>query len=328
MKKALFFSEEKCTLCPHICSISEGKTGLCGVRKNILGELYSLVYGKPIGISIDPIEKKPLYHFYPGKKILSLGTVGCNLTCLYCQNHSTSFASPDSNEKGNIIIPEKIIDLCKDYGTDMIAFTYNEPTVFFEYMLEIAQLAKKEGFKTVIVTNGYTSMGALQMLLPYIDAANIDLKAFSDNFYKDFCGGRLFSVLDSIKYYVHEGIWVELTNLIIPGLNDSEKDIRKLCSWVVSHCGSDLPVHFSAFHGMHKMKKRESTRFSTLLTARKVAHSEGLSYVYLGNIPEKIGGITYCGACGKEVIIRNRNIIQEGFLGICSCGKKIPGRWV
>jgi pyruvate formate lyase activating enzyme len=336
MKEGLFFEEGICLLCPHKCRIKEGMVGRCNARKNIKGKIYSLSYSKVSCISIDPVEKKPLYHFYPGKKILSVGSYGCNLRCMHCQNHdiSLAFSLEEAFSDKKIVSPQKIIELCIENNISLIAFTYNEPTVFFEYMFDILKLAKraspKNNIKCVIVTNGFTSISAINKIIPYIDAANIDLKAFSDSFYSKICGGRLKPVLDAIKYYIRKGVWVEITNLLIPKLNDSELMIKKLCKWARLECGEDVPLHFSAFFPRYKLKHLNPTSLAKLIQAKETAESYGLNYVYIGNTSFGRSSNTECNLCKKKVIERKGYIVKYKELdksGRCSCGNKIPGIW-
>jgi len=315
----------RCNLCPHHCAIPEGKRGLCRARMNRGGILYSLVYGRPAGFQADPIEKKPLYHFLPGSQALSFGTLGCNLTCLHCQNHDLSGGMPKG---GEMVDPGTVIAIAKENGCESIAFTYNEPSIFYEYMLDIAKLAKKAGLRTVMVSNGYISKEPLSELCPFLDAANIDLKAFDEAFYRDVCGGSLKPVLDTLVSLRKAGVHLEVTNLLIPGKNDSPEGITALIHWAARRLGTDVPLHFSAFRPMHKMLDVQSTPKEKILWACRKAKAEGMHYPYSGNIA--IGGFsdTFCPGCGGVVIDRS-GFQGESLLvgGKCSCGETISGQF-
>ena len=273
----------QCELCPHNCLLSVGQVGLCKVRKNSDGELVSTVFGLPVALHLDPIEKKPLFHFHPGSKVLSLGTVGCNFSCQFCQNSEISQLSSDEVNPP-FHSPESVIESARRVNADGIAFTYNEPTVFYEYMLAIAKLAKKSELKTVLVSNGYINEAPLKELAHYIDAANIDVKAFSDDFYRKIAGGTLSPVLQSLKLLKRMGVHIEVTNLIIPELNDSPEELKQLFEWIAEHLGKDTPLHLSRFFPRYKMVDVAVTPIETLEMAQKVAKESGLEWVYLGNV--------------------------------------------
>jgi len=320
MKSALFFLKKEsyvqCVLCPHNCRIKENQTGICGVRKNIKGKLYALSYSKPCSLAVDPIEKKPLFHFMPGTKTFSIATAGCNLKCKFCQNAEISQAKVDEIpfiEASPSLIVEKAISA----GCKSIAYTYTEPTVFYEYCLDTAKLAKKEGLSNVFITNGLINKEPLKKISRYIDAANIDLKGFSEDFYQKVCGGKLKWVLDSIKNYAEFGIHIELTNMIIPGLNDNSDEIREMCRWIVKNCGKKTPLHFSRFFPCYKMLEVSPTPLNSLLKAYDTAKEEGLYYVYIGNVHAKNLENTICPKCGTTVIER------EGF-EISRINRKCP----
>lgn len=283
MKEALFWKKEKdsirCKLCPRTCLLKVNQVGFCGARQNIKNKLYSLVYAHPVSINLDPIEKKPLYHFMPGTKTFSLGTIGCNLNCLHCQNWQISRAEFQENQE---ILPEDIIKHVKKNKIPSISYTYTEPTIFYEYVLETAKLAKKEKIKNIIVSNGYINEKPLKELLPYIDAANIDLKAFNEEFYKKTCFASLKPVLKSLKIIKKAKVHLEITNLIIPGLNDDMKDIEKMCKWIKNNLGN-VPIHFSRFFPHYKLKNIKPTPIETLTKAEKIA-KKYLINVHLGNI--------------------------------------------
>jgi pyruvate formate lyase activating enzyme len=288
MKEAMFWEimhgELKCLLCPKNCAIPLDKTGFCNARKNIDGKLYSLVFSHPTSLAADPIEKKPLAHFMPGTKTFSFSTVGCNLSCMFCQNWEIARASPDDKPK-RTISPEKIVELAIENNCDSISYTYVEPTIFYEYVYETAMLAHEKGLKNVMVTNGYINRDPVRKLYKYIDAVNIDLKSFSEDFYKKYCAATLAPVLKTIREIKRlKTVHVELTNLIIPGLNDNEEEIKQMCEWIKEKVGEKTPLHFSRFFPHHKMKDKEPTPKETLLKAKEIAESVGLERVHLGNI--------------------------------------------
>ena len=329
MKEALYYDKLKnkqvqCRLCPHNCFIKGGNRGICGVRENINGKLFSLVYGKPVAIQLDPIEKKPLYHFLPGESVLSLGTIGCNLNCQWCQNFNISKARPEETDVVEVS-PKKFIEMCIEKKCKIIAFTYTEPTIFYEYMLDIAKLAKKEKIRCVIVSNGFINEEPLKELCKYIDGANIDLKSFNEKVYKRFCNGNLKEVLRSLKILKENKIWLEVTNLVIPEINDNKEEVEKMCKWVSSKLGKEVPLHFSKFFPMYKMQDAEETPVSTLEELKKVAE-DYLEYVYLGNIGEESN--TVCHGCGEVIIRRTGMFVKNGLVkGKCKCGEEIPGVW-
>ncbi len=273
----------ECQLCPHHCRIANGQTGICRSRRNQDGVLFSEVYGRPCSLAIDPIEKKPLYHFHPGTKCLSLACTGCNFRCLNCQNHEISQIAP--SEAGHYdLSPEAIIALCKEHHCPGIAYTYTEPLTYLEYITDTARIAHEAGLWNILVTAGYVCQRPLRDLLPYLNAANIDLKSFSDDIYLKVCGGHLQPVLDTILAMRDAGVWIELTNLIIPGVNDDMQMIRQMCQWIVSNGLADNPLHFSRFFPRFKMQDLPPTPVHTLQEARQVALGEGIRNVYLGNV--------------------------------------------
>lgn len=331
LKEALFWKEiennVRCELCPHFCFLKEGETGKCKVRKNVSGKLVSLVYGKPCSLAIDPIEKKPLYHFLPGDKTLSIATAGCNLKCGFCQNWEISQCA---NVRSFNIKPEEVLKEALKNRTRIISYTYTEPTIFYEYMLDISKLAKKRKLRNVTVTNGFINPEPLKELCKYLDASNIDLKSFSDDFYERVCQGRLEPILNAIKIMKQQGVWIELTNLIIPGLNDSQEEITKLVKWIKSNLGSEIPVHFTAFYPQYKIVNIQRTSSETLKKARNIALALGLHYVYTGNIDDKEGNTTYCPKCNKALIVRKSFSVIENKIknGKCfNCQEKIAGVW-
>lgn len=273
----------ECLLCPHHCHIATGKTGRCHSRLNHDGVLVSEVYAKPCSLAIDPIEKKPLYHFHPGTTCLSLACTGCNFRCLNCQNHEISQVSPDDVDHYDLT-PEQIVSLCLKYQCPGIAYTYTEPLTYIEYVTDTARLAHEKGLWNILVTAGYVCQEPLADLLPYLDAANIDLKSFSDEIYKHVSGGHLQPVLDTILAMKEAGVWVELTNLVIPGVNDNMAMIRQMCRWLVSNGLAEAPLHFSRFFPRYKMQDVPPTPVQTLQAAKQIALEVGIRHVYLGNV--------------------------------------------
>ena len=273
----------ECTLCPHHCRIAEGKTGVCRSRRNQGGVLVSEVYGKPCALAIDPIEKKPLYHFHPGTTCLSLACTGCNFRCLNCQNHDISQVSP-SDVSHYELSPEDIVALCQKHHCPGIAYTYTEPLTYLEYIIDCARLAHEAGLWNILVTAGYVCQEPLADLLPYLDAANVDLKSFSDDIYKRISGGHLQPVLDTIIAMKQAGVWVEITNLVIPGINDDMDMIRQMCRWLNDNRLAEAPLHFTRFFPRYRMQDIPPTPLPTLQAAKHVAEQEGIKYVYLGNV--------------------------------------------
>ncbi len=292
-----------CFLCSHHCKIAPDKFGICSVRQNIDGKLCTHVYGKVIASHIDPIEKKPLYHFLPGSSSYSIATAGCNLKCDFCQNWQISQVSKgdDSTAAGHEFTPEQIVEEAKKNGCRSISYTYTEPTIFFEYAYDTARLAKENGIYNNFVTNGYMTKEALEKINPYLDACNVDLKSFSDEFYKKMCKGRLKPVLDSIKTMKKMGIWIEITTLIVPGQNDSDKELKGIAEFIVS-LGPEVPWHISRFHPDYKHLNSSPTSIETLRKAKEIGERAGLRYIYLGNAIE--GNNTYCYNCNNLLIER------------------------
>ena len=287
MKEARFYTETEdgvqCLLCPHHCRVKEGGRGICRSRECRDGRLYALSYGNACALADDPVEKKPLYKFMPGTRCLSLCCTGCNLSCLWCQNSSISQVSPEAAEY-SILSPVEIVNLCMHYGLPSIAYTYTEPFTWWEYMYDIAVLAHKKGIKNILVSAGYVEKEPQKELLPYLDAANIDIKAMDDSFYRKYCGATLNPVLENILAMKDAGVHIEITNLLVTGLNDSEDHVRKLCGWMVESGLQDVPLHFSRYFPSYRMKEPGPTPKSTLLMARETALSLGIKTVYLGNI--------------------------------------------
>ena len=319
----------QCELCPTRCVLDEGQQGMCRARVNINGKLRSIVYGRPISLRVDPIEKKPLFHVLPSSQAFSVATVGCNLGCVFCQNYEISQTAPEDAPRHDVP-PEQLVALCLKHKCDGIAYTYTEPTVFFEYMVDTAKLARAKGLKNYWVTCGYIEEEPLVELCTVLDAANVDLKGFSDEFYVKYSNAHLYPVLRTLKILRREQVFFEITNLIVPGGNDSPEMIRAMCRWIVAELGAGTPVHFSRFHPAYKLTKRPATPLATLQRARDIAREEGLKYVYIGNIRTRGGDTTVCPHCGKTVVDRvgyhvRKNNVSEGKCG--SCGVSIPGVW-
>lgn len=295
----------QCNLCAHQCKINEGKKGICLVRENRDGTLYTLVYGRTISQHVDPIEKKPLFNFYPGTTAYSIATVGCNFKCQFCQNWEISQMVRDEQLiMGNEASPESIVENAKKYGSKSIAYTYTEPTIFFEYAYDTAKLAHEVDIKNVFVTNGYMTEEAIKKIEPYLDAANVDLKSFSDDFYRKLCGAKLQPVLDALKLMKKLGIWVEVTTLIIPTLNDSSEELREIAKFIVNELGEGTPWHISRFYPAYNLTDKPPTPIETIHKAREIGLNEGLKYVYEGNIPGSTGENTYCPNCKNLIIER------------------------
>jgi len=335
MREALFYSSHdnlqvSCHLCPHACRIPEGKTGICGVRQNCGGTLMSLVYGKAFAEHIDPIEKKPLFHVLPGTCSYSVATAGCNLSCRHCQNSSISrMPSEQGIIGGQQRSPESIVEAALDSGCASISFTYTEPTVYFEYALDIAELARRANLKTALVSNGYISTEPLRMIAPHIDCANIDLKSYRDEFYRSVCGGRLQPVLNALRLYKSLGVWIEVTTLIIPGYNDSPSELRDCARFIMS-LGPETPWHVTAFYPCYKLCDAPPARADTLARARQIGLDAGLRHVYTGNVASGEGEWTLCCRCGCRVIRREGFRVVENSLrsGSCpDCGAGVAGLW-
>ncbi|OIP89525.1 MAG: AmmeMemoRadiSam system radical SAM enzyme [Syntrophobacterales bacterium CG_4_8_14_3_um_filter_58_8] len=307
--EALLYEKEagnrvSCGLCAHRCRIAPGERGVCGVRENRGGTLYSLVYGAIIAENVDPIEKKPLFHLLPGSRSFSIATAGCNFRCAFCQNHEISQMP---RETGRIVgrerTPVEIVEMALRSGSRSIAYTYTEPTVYFEFAFDIAGIARGKGLKNVFVTNGYMTPGMLELFAPRLDAANVDLKAFRDDFYKKQCGARLQPVKDSLRKMKELGIWVEVTTLLIPDLNDGEEELGELAAFLVS-LGAETPWHISRFHPQYRMNQTPPTPASSIHRAAEIGKSAGLKYVYCGNLPGDPGENTLCAHCGRRLIGR------------------------
>jgi len=318
----------QCTICPRNCKLAENQAGFCSIRKNISGEITLTSYGYNTGLAVDPIEKKPLYHFYPGSKVLSFGTLGCNMGCQFCQNWDISKSKEDPT-KLNKTSPEKIVDIAEELGCKSVAFTYNDPVVFFEYAVDTAKLCRDRGIKTVAVTAGYINPEPRKEFFTYMDAVNVDLKAFNENFYKKNCMAHLAPILDTIKYIKKEtNCWLELTTLLIEGENGSTEELDRECEWILDELGNDVPLHFSAFHPAYKFMNRPPTNPTTVLKAYQRARHAGLKYVYTGNIADPATSTTFCHSCLKPIIRRRGYEILENHvkMGRCEyCGAKCSG---
>jgi len=319
----------QCELCPKRCVIEPGQSGECRVRINDNGVLRTVVYSFPCSMHVDPVEKKPLFHFLPGSKILSIATVGCNLHCRNCQNWEISQANPE-DMPADFYPPKKLLERTRQYGCPSLAYTYTDPIIYYEYTYDTAKLARQAGIRNVLVTAGYINKEPWRELLKYVDAANIDLKGITDEFYRSVCSGTLKPVQEALVEAVASGILVEVTNLIIPTLNDTEQQIRELARWVKANMGGDTPLHFSRFFPHYKMRNLPRTPLKTLDTAREIALAEGLNYVYIGNILSEKGENTYCPSCKTLLIERTQYTILKNELkdGCCpNCGKQIHGVW-
>jgi len=335
LKEALFYSKldndiVQCHLCPRNCVIPPGRRGFCGVRENRKGVLYTLSYAKLVSANpFDPIEKKPLFHFLPGQTTFSIATAGCNLKCKFCQNWEISQKLPEEVNY-DYIEPARLIDEVRHSGRNILAYTYTEPTIFYEYMLDVAKLAKEVGIKNIMHSSGYINEEPLRQLAKYLDAANIDLKGFSEDYYAKLSEGTLEPVLRSLKILKEEGVHLEITNLVLPGFNDDEGTIIKMCLWIKENLGADTPLHFSRFQPMYKLLALNPTPVETLEKARKITLDCGLKYVYIGNVAGHSAENTYCPKCGKILIRRSGYIISEINIveGRCKfCGEKIDGVW-
>jgi pyruvate formate lyase activating enzyme len=325
-------SKVKCNLCSHRCTIRDGRRGICSVRENDAGILKTLVYGKLVARNIDPIEKKPLFHFLPGTLSYSIATVGCNFRCRFCQN--ADIAQMPSDREGTILgavsTPRETVDAARQGGCRSIAYTYTEPTVFFEFAYETAKLAHNENIRNVFVTNGYMTADALRMIHPYLDAANVDLKAFNPKYYKEVCGADLKHVQATLKLMKSLGIFVEVTTLVVPGLNDDPSELNSLAAFIAQGLGPETPWHISRFHPTYKLTDRPSTPVQTLTMARELGLKAGLKYVYTGNVPGNAAANTFCYSCGESVIERWGFQVEKMQLknGNCiKCGAEIDGIW-
>jgi pyruvate formate lyase activating enzyme len=332
-ERPAMFQEESakgvvCLICPNECTLKDGDLSDCHNRIARKSKLYTMAFGNPCAVNTDPVEKKPMYHFLPGTTALSIATAGCNLACLNCQNWTISQTSPDRTKNFDLS-PEEVVSRAADGGCRSIAYTYSEPVTFYEYVYETSRLARQAGIKNIMVSNGYINREPLKQLCRYIDGANIDLKAFTDSTYLKLTGGRLQPILDSLRIYRDEGVWLEITNLVVPGWTDKPGEIKEMCTWLAENGFSDTPLHFSRFQPQFKLEHLPPTPAAILTRAAEIARNEGIKYVYVGNLPGAGMEDTICPSCGKKVIDRSGyRIISESLSGgKCSCGTKIPGIW-
>jgi len=321
----------QCDVCPRDCKLRDGQRGLCFVRKREEEQIVLTTYGRSSGFCVDPIEKKPLNHFLPGSSVLSFGTAGCNLACKFCQNWDIS-KSREFDRLCDEASPEAIAGNAAELGCASVSFTYNDPVIFLEYAVDVARACHALDIKTVAVTAGYVHPESRREFFSHMDAANVDLKAFTEDFYRKLCAGQLKPVLNTLEYLVHEtAVWTEITTLLIPGKNDSAREIQAESKWIAKHLGTDVPLHFSAFHPDWKMMDTPPTPFSALSRARRIALDAGLRHVYTGNVHDTSGGSTFCPGCKTALIVRDWYEILRYRLtddGCCpSCGVKIPGRF-
>ncbi len=324
----------QCDLCPRFCRLREGQRGLCFVRGRVNDEIVLTTYGRSSGFCVDPIEKKPLYHFLPGTPVLSFGTAGCNLACKFCQNWDIS-KSRRFDRLQSCAKPEAIAEMAEDSGSRGIAYTYNDPVIFLEYAVDVASVGRSRGLANIAVTAGYMTEEPREEFFAAMDAANVDLKAFTERFYWKICGGHLAPVLDTLLYLRQEtDVWIELTTLLIPGENDGPGELEAMTQWTNENLGPDVPMHFTAFHPDWKMLDYPSTPKSTLTRARDIAIEAGMKYVYTGNVHDRAGASTYCPDCGAMAIERDWyelggwNLrVEDGEARCCDCGTAIPGRF-
>lgn len=333
-KEAMWYKKIKegffsCGLCPHKCTLRKGMRSICQVREADKNKLYTYAYGNPTAVHVDPIEKKPLFHFLPGSMTFSIATAGCNFSCLNCQNWQISQFSPEETHNYKLmpadVVKGALANRCKN-----ISYTYSEPSIFYEYMLDTAKIAHENNIKNTSVTNGYLNPGPLKEVSKYLDGANVDIKGFTDEFYLKFTEGRLTPVLDGIMIMIENGVFVEITNLVISGKNDSDKMIKDLCHWIIKNPGPHTPIHFSGFTPRYKLKNLQPTPIPTLERARKIAMDIGLNYAYIGNIPTLDGGKTFCHNCHNLIIDRKGYYVKKVNMqnGYCKfCKTKIPGVW-
>ncbi|MBU4377003.1 MAG: AmmeMemoRadiSam system radical SAM enzyme [Candidatus Omnitrophica bacterium] len=334
LREAMFYQKlgdktVQCLLCPRQCILQDGVRSFCKVRENAGGTLKTLVYELPCAVHVDPIEKKPIYHMLPGSLAYSIATAGCNLRCKFCQNWQISQMAPEDTE--NIKLPcSTVIENAKRSGSISIAYTYSEPTVFYEYAIETAKLARKAGIKNIFKTGGFINAAPLDEICNYLDAANVDLKGFDKKYLGEICSEDLDTVLKGLLIYKRKGVWLEITNLVVPTLNDDMGTIKKMCVWIKDNLGGDVPLHFSRFWPTYKLKNLYPTPIETLIEARDTAMSVGLNFVYIGNIPDDPSNNTYCPSCKRLLIERKGYFIAQNNIVNSSCrycSKKIPGIW-
>jgi pyruvate formate lyase activating enzyme len=333
-KRVAMYQEETargimCRICPNECVLKEGELSKCNNRRVHNSKLYTMAFGNPCSVNIDPVEKKPFYHFLPGSRAYSIATAGCNLVCLNCQNWTISQTSPDKTRNYDLM-PDKVVEECIKNSCNSIAYTYSEPITFYEYVYETATIARKAGIKNLVKSNGYINAEPLKKLCSVIDAANIDLKAFTESTYLKLTGGKLQPVLDTLKVYKDMGIWLEITNLVIPGWTDNLDEITRMCRWLSDNGFKNTPIHFSRFYPLHKLEQLPPTPVDILNSAAKIASAEGLKYVYTGNVPGNEISDTKCPSCNSTLVEREgyriaSNVITNGKCG--KCGHKVDGVW-
>ncbi|HFS85196.1 MAG TPA: AmmeMemoRadiSam system radical SAM enzyme [Epsilonproteobacteria bacterium] len=315
-----------CSLCRHSCLLKPDQTGICGINKNVDGKLKNLVYGHPAAINVDPVEKKPLYHVLPGANVLSFGTVGCNFHCSFCQNWDISQVKEVTTHLE--VSPEEMVEMAIRHGAEGIAYTYNEPTIFYPYAKDIGVIAREKGLINIFVSNGFESVEMIEDMKHWVDAANIDLKSWDEAYYKKELKGGLQELKDSLKRMVSAGIWIEVTTLLIEGQNDSDKDLTEMATFISQELGSDVPWHLSAFFPNYKMQAHHATQLQTLQRAEKIARDAGLHYVYLGNVG--LENPTHCPEC-QELLIQRSGYSTQSFMnqeGVCpKCGHTLEGKW-
>jgi pyruvate formate lyase activating enzyme len=319
----------RCTLCPRDCHLAEGQAGFCFVRQNVGGELVSLAYGRSTGFAIDPIEKKPLNHFYPGTQVLSFGTAGCNLGCRFCQNWDISKARL-ADRASQVYSAREVVDLAVAAGCPSLAFTYNDPVIWAEWAIDLAKEAHARGLKTVFVTAGFVGEEAREEIFAHMDATNVDLKGFTEDFYRKVTLSHLAPVLETLAWLAKTDVWTEVTNLVIPGLNDGPEEARALAEWIGEHMGPDVPLHFTAFHPDYKLVDRPRTPPETLSRSRAIAREVGLHHVYTGNVHDRDGQATLCPSCGERLIERDWFAIHSYRLAAdacAACGARLAGRF-
>lgn len=335
-REAMFYQKlaggaVRCSLCPRGCTVGNGRRGECGVRENVGGTYYTLVYGTAAALNVDPIEKKPLFHFLPTARAFSVGTAGCNLHCKDCQNWEISQVRPEQIDNPIALSPQEIVTKAPQYGAQVVAFTYNEPVIFYEYMRDTAQRARAAGLRPVMISNGYINREPMLQLAPHLSAVKIDLKGFTEEFYQQYCSGTLEPVKQTIRRVHSLGKWLEIVYLVVPTLNDDLDMIREMSDWLLRAVGPNVPLHFSRFHPAYQLTRLPSTPISTLEACRNAARGRGLKYVYVGNVPGHNAENTFCASCGQLVIRRYGFQVTENHVkpnGACRfCGKTIPGVW-
>jgi len=334
LKEALYYEKLehqriKCVLCPRECTVADRERGFCGNRENRGGVYYTLVHGNPCAANPDPIEKKPFFHFLPGTLAFSISTAGCNFVCRYCQNWQISQRRPEQTRNVDMP-PERVCELAERTGSTSIAYTYGEPVVFYEYMLDTAREGRKRGLKNVMVSNGYIKEKPMRQLCEVLDAVKIDFKGFTDHFYQETCRGKLKPVMQTLELLRDLGMWYELVYLMVPGLNDKSSELKEMAKWIVDTLGTDVPLHFSRFYPQYLLRNLPQTPISSLMAAREISMNAGIKFVYVGNVPGSEAANTYCPDCGRLLIRRIGNRVIENYLkeGHCKyCGESIPGVW-